>query len=204
MHAGESDWKRDATKNVSSPIHMRMRQLGHVLALLSSQPQWPLLLTTHVGAPLAALARWMHGALDYLAFHGNLHVWLLQRARKYIFDLLSRTTPHLLAALAAADASNNRSQRSGLRPAAVLQRVASLIEALTSDGAAAALEAEKARLLHLQRANTGALPDVKERHIDETLAEQAEAVQAKPPPRPAPPGRPCFILPWPSPSSPPV
>ena len=110
-----SDWRRDA-KNVASPIHMKMRQLGHVLALLSDQRGWCTLLTTQVGAPLAALARWMHGALEYLALKspdgsmGNQHAWLLQRARKHFFDLLSRTTPHLLTTLAAADAQH-RTQR---------------------------------------------------------------------------------------------
>ena len=74
-HAGnsfDSDYARLATKNPASKVHTHMRQLAHVLALLSEQDEWPTLLTT-CGAPLGALSHWFHGALEYLTTSWNLH-----------------------------------------------------------------------------------------------------------------------------------
>ena len=177
--AGESDWARHATKNGTSRVHIAMRQLAHVLSLLSAQDDWPVILVT-CGAPLAALARWLHGALEYLGLPWNRNVWSLQRTRKYTFDVLSRTTPQLLSALAAhanaAQTVGGPLAAVGLRPSAVLLRVADLLEALSSESASQAIDAERTRLMHGQRASATDLGRI-EAIIGEELAYQEQAVQ---------------------------
>lgn len=78
----ETDYARLGSKNPTAKIHMHMRQLAHVLALLAEQDDWPVWLIT-CGAPLGALSHWFFAALEYLAQPWNLHAWALQRTRKY-------------------------------------------------------------------------------------------------------------------------
>lgn len=167
---GDSEWARHALKNTASRVHVQMRMLAHVLSLLSVQEDWANLLTT-CGAPLNAMSHWLSGVLDYLSLPFNLHAWSLQRARKYAFDLLARSTPSLLSALAS---HGNASQRANLRPSAVLSTIASLLEASASESAAQALDGERARLIQRTKDTDAAVADT---IITRELQAQADAVQ---------------------------
>ena len=186
------EWHGNAIKNPNSKLHVQMRQLAHVFALLSCQSGWTEVVTT-CRADLRALASWMHGALDYLHLQYNIHAWSLQRARMYTFDLLANTTPALLSALEkAAQGGGSLRDRAGLRPAAVLASVAKLIEDGASEGAAQAADAERARLLaEIKKAGKEADHSLVEAKVKEETTVQAEAVQVaalralprSPPPR---------------------
>ena len=172
------EWHGNAIKNPNSKLHVQMRQLAHVFALLSCQSGWTEVVTT-CRADLRALASWMHGALDYLHLQYNIHAWSLQRARMYTFDLLANTTPALLSALEkAAQGGGSLRDRAGLRPAAVLASVAKLIEDGASEGAAQAADAERARLLaEIKKAGKEADHSLVEAKVKEETTVQAEAVQ---------------------------
>ena len=97
------------------------------------------------GAPLAALSLFVHGALEYLEKAWNLHAWSLHRTRVYIYNLLAHTSPTLLTTLSAHARTHQHgaAANAGLRPGAVLSRVAKLVHASLSDGAAQAASRSK-------------------------------------------------------------
>lgn len=149
--AAASDWGRDATANIGSVVHVHMRSVAQLLALLSAQPGWPAALVG-CGARLGALAAFVHALLDYLLCDANRHAWSLQPTRLALAVFLQHTQATGLAALQHSlvpppPARPGHHPPDSLRPPDVLDALARMLKASAASAADEAILREASRLL---------------------------------------------------------
>jgi hypothetical protein len=146
-----SGWSRDATANAGSILHVHMRSVSHLLALLSSQPAWPTVLVGS-GARLGALAAFVHSLLDYLLCDANRYAWSLHPTRMALALLLQRTQAAGLIGLQQClvpppPARPGHHPPASLRAPDVVDALARMLSSLCAPQAEEAMLREASRLL---------------------------------------------------------